>query len=100
MSKNSIEQLIQINQRGLTLRNLVTPEKTFRSQQREYLRQYKINNTKEKKQKFMDKTILNQLANVETIRFADDKVDTYETQVTRKISELMSTQDIKMGDGR
>jgi len=48
----------------------------------------------------MDTTISTQLANIETIRYVDDKVDNYETQVTRRISELMAAQEIKTVDGR
>ena len=48
----------------------------------------------------MDNTVSVQLANSETIRYADDTLETYETQVTRMIYELMAAQAIKMVDVR
>ena len=42
----------------------------------------------------MDKIFSAQLANIETIRYVDEKLDTYETQSTERISDLMATQDI------
>ena len=48
----------------------------------------------------MDKPILTQLANVETFRYADDKAEAYEKQVIRRISELMTAQEINTVDGR
>ena len=48
----------------------------------------------------MDTTVSAQLTNIETIKYADDTVETYETQVARRKSELMAVQEIRMGDGR
>ena len=41
----------------------------------------------------MDKTTSTQLANAGSIRYMDDKIKTYETQVTRWISEMMVGYD-------
>ena len=79
---------------------MVIPENASRSQQRECQRKCQINNNEENIKQFMDTHILAQLANVKTIRYIDDKVETYETQVTRRISELMDDQEIKSSDGR
>ena len=48
----------------------------------------------------MDTTISAHLDNIETIRYADENVETYETQITRRMSELMDAQKIKTGDER
>ena len=54
-----------------------------------------MNNNEEKTQNFIDTIVSGQLANIETIWYIDYKIETYKNQVTRKISELMATQDIK-----
>ena len=48
----------------------------------------------------MDSTVSAQLDNAETIRYADDIAETYETQITRRTYKLMGDQEIKSIDGR
>ena len=98
-SKKDIEKLLQINKIGLIPRNLVALEKVSRSQQRKCQRQRQTNNNEEKTQQLMNTLISTQLANVDTIRYEDDKVDTYETQATRKVSKMIAAQE-KMVAGR
>ena len=98
-SKKDIEKLLQINKIGLIPRNLVALEKVSRSQQRKCQRQRQTNNNEEKTQQLMNTLISTQLANVDTIRYEDDKVDTYETQATRRVSEMIAAQE-KMVAGR
>ena len=75
--------------------NLVIPEKSTKYKQIEYQRHVLFNINEEKTHQFIDKNVLSQLANVETIMYVDDKVDNYETQVTRRISELMAAQKME-----
>ena len=87
--------MIQINQRVLTPSNLVTPEKVSRPKHRECQRECQINNNEGKTQRIMNTTVSNQLANVETIRYIDEKVETYKAQLIRRMPELMAVQGIR-----
>ena len=70
MPKHGIDRVIQINQRGLTPRNVVTPEKKSKLIQR----QCQIANKKEKVEHIMDTAVSTNIATVVTTQHAYDEL--------------------------
>jgi hypothetical protein len=69
MPKHGIDRVIQINQRGLTPRNVVTQERKSKLIQR----QCQIANKKEKVEHIMDTAVSTNIATVVTTEYADDE---------------------------
>ena len=96
MPKHGIDRVIQINQRGLTPRNVVTPERKSKLIQR----QCQIANKKEKVEHIMDTAVSTNIATVVTTEYADDELQSYEEQVNDRLASSISSQEHKTTGGR
>ena len=96
MPKRGMEKVIQINQRGLIPRNIVTPEKKSKLIQRKC----QIANQKEKVEHIVDIAVSNNIATVVTTYYADDELQSYEEQVNGRLASSISSQEHQTTGGR
>ena len=74
MPKHGMERVIQINQRRLTPRNVVTSERKSKLKQR----QCQISNQEEKVKHYVDTAVSTNIATVRTTEYAYDELQYYE----------------------